>query len=251
MTPLWAGWNSVRCENRDYVQKVWCLPQINESPTSHAVVAETMKRSLKVAEEAGRQTIPVTYDLAIVRIALQIQGEESPKYDNLFVTLGAFHVELAFFKAIGKVIAEFGGPYVLQESDVLAKGSLQSFITGKNYKPCKRLHETLSLSLEILHFERFVSIQDDKDGLVTNLRKENPEWLNNGVQLTPEVEEILKRYFVFCGKTEDGVHGKTAQFWIHYIKLIHIYHESCRSVRQVISIYLLHLYQNLLTSFLL
>ena len=90
-----------------------------------------MSRSLKVAEEASRNTIAVTYDLAIAKRALQIQGEESSKYYSIFVALGSFHVEMAFFSAIGKIIAESGGPHVLQESEALAKRSLQSFIHGK------------------------------------------------------------------------------------------------------------------------
>ena len=75
LTPLWAGWNSLICQNPDYIQKVSYLPQINQSPTNYSVVAETMKRYLKVSEEAGKSTIAVTYDLAIAKIAFQIQGE--------------------------------------------------------------------------------------------------------------------------------------------------------------------------------
>ena len=50
----------------------------------------------------------MTYDLAIAKIALKIQATESPKYD-VFVNLGALHIEMAFFSAIGKYTAESGG----------------------------------------------------------------------------------------------------------------------------------------------
>jgi len=86
-----------------------------------------MKRSLKVAEESRRETIAVTFDLAIAKIAFQIQGEESPQYECLFIALGSFHIELAFFSAIGKIVAESGGPSILQESE--AEGSLNGFIS--------------------------------------------------------------------------------------------------------------------------
>jgi len=56
------------------------MPQINQSPTNHSVVAETMKRSLKVAEESRIETIAVMFDLAIAKIAFQIQGEELSFY---------------------------------------------------------------------------------------------------------------------------------------------------------------------------
>ena len=33
-TPMWVGWNSIlSVENKDVNQNVWCLSQINESPT--------------------------------------------------------------------------------------------------------------------------------------------------------------------------------------------------------------------------
>ena len=55
------------------------LPQINQSPTSVAAVAETMKSAQKIAEENRKQEICVMYDLAIAKIALHLQEEEAPK----------------------------------------------------------------------------------------------------------------------------------------------------------------------------
>ena len=116
---------------------------------NHSVVVGTLKISLKIKDKAIRDSISVTYDLAIKKIALQVQAEEKPAFDRIFISLGSFHIEMAFFPAIGKVIAEPSGPYILSEYDVLAKGSLRSFLTGKHYNRCKRLHQILSLAIEI------------------------------------------------------------------------------------------------------
>ena len=43
------------------------LKEMNESPTSISVVAETLKRSQKVAEECNKNSILVTYDLALLK----------------------------------------------------------------------------------------------------------------------------------------------------------------------------------------
>ncbi len=72
-----------------------------------------MKRSQKVAEECGDSCAVVTYDLAVAKLAMQIQSEDSPKYDNVFVCLGAFHICMAYFAAIGYVLEESGGPQAL------------------------------------------------------------------------------------------------------------------------------------------
>ena len=73
------------------------MSPINQSSTSDAVVVETLHRA-QVAEEGGKEAISVTYDLAIAKKAMQIQSSEKTKYNNVFVNLGAFHIELAFLR---------------------------------------------------------------------------------------------------------------------------------------------------------
>lgn len=131
--PMWVGWNSRIIIDNNIQQGVWYLPQINSSPTSASTVAETMRRSLEIMEKCHQTYMTVTYDLAIAKIALEIQENESPIYDNLFIQLGAFHIELAYFKVIGKYLDGSGGEYILQESGILALGSTYTFITGKHY----------------------------------------------------------------------------------------------------------------------
>ena len=73
------------------------LPQINQSHASTSVVAETVRRSLRIASEGQKQNTSVTYDLAIAKLAMQIQAEEKPTVDKIFISLGSFHLEMAFF----------------------------------------------------------------------------------------------------------------------------------------------------------
>ena len=84
---------------------------------------------------------------------MTIQAAESPEFDNVFVALGSFHIELAFFSALGKIVKESGATHFLGELEILKSGSLNGFIKGKSYNRCKRIHEYLSLSMESLHFE--------------------------------------------------------------------------------------------------
>ena len=73
--PMWVDWISRYGPQEESTQKVWYLKQMNESPTSTSVVAETLKRSQKVAEECNKYNISVTYDLAIAKVAMQLQAE--------------------------------------------------------------------------------------------------------------------------------------------------------------------------------
>ena len=92
-----------------------------------------MRRSLHIAQEAKKNSIVVTYDLAIAKIAMQIQKEESPVYNNMIIALGSFHIEMAYLKARDKIIPESGRLFLLQECQV----SIKSSLSGLSYNKCK------------------------------------------------------------------------------------------------------------------
>lgn len=102
-TPMWVGFNSKTIIDNSEIQVIDYFPQINLSPTSYSVVQETLKHTQRIASECGQSNIIVTYDLAIAKMALQIQISEQPKFDNIFINLGSFHIQMAFFKALGQV----------------------------------------------------------------------------------------------------------------------------------------------------
>ena len=115
-----------------------------------------MRRSLRIASEGQKENISMTYDLAIVMLAMQIQAEEKPTFGKIFISLGSFHLEMALFSALGKIIEESGSLHILGVCKVLAKGSINLFLRGKSYKRCKRMHDLLALAFEILHFESYL-----------------------------------------------------------------------------------------------
>ncbi|CAG5043316.1 unnamed protein product [Parnassius apollo] len=171
--PMWVGFNS-RINNNDSPQQIISyLTPINASPTSTSIVLETMEQSKKIAEDLHQPSIQVTYDLAIAKVAYQKQATETPHFDNLFIHLGPFHIMMAYFKAIGKVISACGLTNVMVESNLLANGSVNGFLDGKHFNRCKRLHPMVALGLEILHFKSFLQ--------------------NNNITLTDDVIEGVKR----------------------------------------------------------
>lgn len=94
----WFFWNSQRVFDLNPVQKIGYLPNINMSPTSDAVVKKTLEIAQVIANECNQQHIVVTYDLAIACKAYKIKSELSPQFDNVFVTMGAFHAQMSYFK---------------------------------------------------------------------------------------------------------------------------------------------------------
>ena len=132
-TPMWIGWNSCVTPDPFPKQQIGYMENINLPPTRLDVVAKTLKQSQQVAQECQQEYAIVTYDLAVAKLAMQIQLAEAPLYDNVFVCFGVFHIMLAYFSSLGYLLDGSGGPDILTESEVLAAGSLNGFISGKHY----------------------------------------------------------------------------------------------------------------------
>ena len=76
--------------------------KLQEFPTNHSVLAETMHRSLQIAQESKKKSIAVTYDLALSKFPMQTKKKKSLVYGNIFIALYSFHIEMAYFKDLGE-----------------------------------------------------------------------------------------------------------------------------------------------------
>lgn len=109
------------------------MKSIDQSPTKNEVVKETLDIALKVMDEVEQTFIEVTYDLNIAYLAMKIQHTWYLKYAKIFIHLGLFHVEMAYFHAVGKCIDYCGVTNIVVDSKLLANGSANGFILGKHY----------------------------------------------------------------------------------------------------------------------
>lgn len=62
---------------------------------------------------------------------------------------------MAYFKAMGKFMDEYGLTNMMVENKMLPSGSVNGFIRKKHFNRCKRLHSTASLVLQIFHVKHF------------------------------------------------------------------------------------------------
>ena len=122
-----------------------------------------MVRSLKVADGMKQKYAIVTYDLAVAQKAYAIQSLKAPAFDRLIILLGNFHLEMAFFGALGTYLADSGIENLLTEVSVLAEGSLAGFMKGKFYNRCTRIHQILAAVMERASFERYMDLLSDEE----------------------------------------------------------------------------------------
>ena len=204
-TPMWVGWNAQHRIDKKATEKIGDLPVINQSPALSTVLKEMMKRAQQLVVECGKREIALTYDLAIPKISMEIQIEEAPTLDNIFVTLGSFHIKIAFFSVIAKYTSECGGSHLLTESVIIKNGSLTSFLLGKSYTGSKRIHQLLALAMEVQHFHSFKLSQKEDD--LEKLISPDNDLLNvtDGDKkkfMAEHTNELIKKY----GEFAQGIH---------------------------------------------
>ena len=103
------------------------MQNIRLPPTRKYVVKEILKRSQAFAKECSDKNAIVTYDLAVAKIARQIQIQNSPKFDESFIHFGQFHTILSLFPSICKIVEGSGAAYLFIETKIIAGGSTLFF----------------------------------------------------------------------------------------------------------------------------
>ena len=112
-------------------QRIPYIENLRLPLTRLLVVVEMVRLSQRVAHDCREEFIIIHYDLAIANPALQIQVSEDPTYNNIFICFGPFHIELAYFGALGHFLDCSGSPHKFTETEVLAPGPLNGFLHGK------------------------------------------------------------------------------------------------------------------------
>ena len=77
---------------------------------------------------------------------------------------------------------------------------MNGFIKGKHYNRCKRFHEYLSLSLESLHFQSFLSKLENSEEALHTIRleidmiKDEKDIENH--EFSKDIEDIPDNYYI-------------------------------------------------------
>ena len=174
--------------------------------------------------------------MAIAKLAYHIQATESPAFDAVFFNLGAFHIELAYFNAIGKYIAESGCPYILTVSGVLASSLMNGFLRGKHYNRCKRIHLIFAAALLSLKLREFIKRNEENETKVASARYKVSKIYESPVNIedfSKDLKELLDQYKESIDMTLlEGLDGCTAQYWMGYIEMVMNWLIFSRSIRE-------------------
>ena len=89
---------------------------------------------------------------------MQIQAEEKSTFDKSFISHKIFSSRNGVFLLPGE--KSLKNQVVLKFWMNVKFWSINSFLRGKSYKRCKRMHELLALVFEILRFESYLTTRN-------------------------------------------------------------------------------------------
>ena len=120
---------------------------------------------------------------------------------------------LAFFSVIGKYIAKSGGILLLKQSRILKKGHSKES-KGESYNRCRRIHQIIAGAMKTFHIREF-------DSRLT-MKEEKKMDFNF---FSKECNKVIDGYLLFWVDTLESKHRLTAQCWMGYMEMLHLYHE--------------------------
>ena len=137
------------------IQKIEYMKLITLPPTRTNVVRESMIELHNVSADCGSKYTIITSNLAIAKVAKQIQCKEQLLSILFLVMFGRFHMEQNVSSAIRK-IQKGKGDHILSEKGAIATGSLHQFLIEKVYYWCHQIHTLLSSVFHDLHIQYIV-----------------------------------------------------------------------------------------------
>ena len=115
---------------------VWCLDCLDAPATKISTVSFMKETSHHIKDQLQLKSIVCVYDQAIYTKVHQIKSKEPPKFKDIFLMKGTFHIILTFLAVIAAWFKDAGlWDIVAEGSNIVAEGSVDvMFIVSRGYK---------------------------------------------------------------------------------------------------------------------
>ena len=235
---------------------------INRPITDYSTVQGCLCVAEKATREVGQTYTISTFDLGVCMKALPLIWNDPDKYKNHIVMVGTFHLVCAYFKMVGKKMADSGLSDVLLEAGLIGSGSVHGVLSGKHYERAMHCHKILLKSLERILLDKFLE-QENEDVIFARLPEGTRDKINTLIysQTKHTMDDLMsnegiiayiRKYTEFKKSVREGVLGKTALFWVSYMDHIWLVLSLIRAVKtKDLSLYAecLHLMADIVFSF--
>ena len=122
-----------------------------------------MCRALTIIGALNLKVIVCVFDQAIYSKACEIKWREPEKFKCCVLMMGIFHLLMVYMSILNKRFGDAGLRDALVQSSVIAEGSVDAALSGKNYKRGVRLYKIFYEALNrlvLFQLDNVVSYED-------------------------------------------------------------------------------------------
>ena len=239
--PGWSRYNQLLQDPGEgpLPQNIGYMPIINHSPDDLATVYTVLSSAINTvdaldyepsSDEATQPSVTITVDQAVYAKAVEVCN--NPCLRNhmkpVVLRLGAFHTAMTFIAVIGKRYGSAGLRDILIESDVIAEGSVDQVLNGRQYNRAINALKIVMEAMWRVRWAGFLQWLAEAQGTATR----NMEQLQHDVTLVrhdtsiANVEALISSDS-FAQLEEDlalfqSTLGPNATFWSEFIVMVQL-----------------------------
>ena len=229
----WTGFNIQTRSHLKVEDDVVCyLPTINAPATEMSTVQEILSSALKITSSLHLENVAVVLDQALFAKATEIAWKQPKLYGNLVLMMGNFHTLCNLMSSIGKMFGDAGLRDLAVESGVIAEGSINKVLEGKQYNRAVRFHKLMYEALMRLLWKGFQT-------WLTDEQHEDPLRLNSTMQALQAICDNACPESLHAAMNDDACihifelfaiyqdvlrqrHTQLAKFWMTYLDMVEI-----------------------------
>ena len=242
IVPSWTGFN-IRTRNKTVItqDRLGYLPTINAPATDLSTVNEILNQAMKISRQLDVKVVCV-FDQALYAKVTEILWKDEEKMRTIIVHMGAFHTICNFLATIGKRFKDAGLRDVAVESAVIAEGSIEAVLEGRQYNRAVRLHKIIYEAFQRLIWKGFYSwIETNHSDDSQRLQETHNKFTDLQKTLTEEqFEHVFKnesctRIFQLFNEYQNALrndNGELSCFWMSYIDMVEILLGLIRTSRE-------------------
>ena len=211
------------------------LPPINSPIAHYDTIYELFKTLQTTATITKMRYVNLTLDAGAYVNAYRVLCNYPKVFSNLILHLGDFHYMKELFGIVGTLVKASGLEDIIFQAGVCSTGSLNGVLAGSHYNRCWTVHTAMAEALERLLLELLLSTGHHIPTVLQCFYGKNDDNSKSSCINLIYHEDVInfqQSYVKFQQNIRDGLHGKTAQFWmVNYIDIIRFLHQIHYSVQ--------------------
>ena len=205
-----------------------------------STINQVLERALKIKTSLNLNSIVCVFDQSIFAKGMEIKWKEPTKFQNCLIMLGTFHAIMMFMAVIYKRFKDVGLRDLVIQLGLLAEGSVDQALSGKMYNRGVRVYKLTYEALFSLFLDTMENFHKDDcwNSFFIEDSKTRLENLAKDVSKIKfdrlcESEEFKTFYHIFLDYVEHikTKGGQLAQFWLSFIEMVEILHNTIYATR--------------------